>query len=235
MSTRSRSRQRPDDDARQDEGFFAYESAYGLDDDITDDDIEDFLHAKDAEEEKPSFWNLPTVAGLSTIGVGSAYLLQELGLFASGLDFSALVGPWLIGVLIILLGFGVLSWSPDRKARKQKQREKAARRRARSGASRRERTAERRSERKADRRERYEQRRSRFAKSRTNRKVLGVCGGLGQAFDIDPTLVRIAFVIALIAGSGAAIPVYFLLSWIMPDAPKPTAATLKDDDLIVIR
>ena len=240
MSTRTRPRQRPDEDAREDagletEGPFAYETAYGLDDDITDDDIEEFLHAKEAEETKPGFWNLPTVAGLSTIGVGSAYLLQELGLFASGLDFSALVGPWLIGVLIILLGFGVLSWSPDRKRRKQKQRQRAAQRRARGKADRSPSRRERRAERKAERKARYERRKGRFVKSRTNRKVFGVCGGIGQALGIDPTLVRIAFVIALIAGSGAAIPVYFLLSWLMPDAPKPTAETLTDDDLIIIR
>ncbi len=233
MSTRTRQRQQPDEEIREDDGPLAYESAYGLDDDITDADIEEFIHAKEAEEQKPGFWNLPTVAGLSTIGVGSAYLLQELGLFASGLDFAALVGPWLVGVLIILLGFGVLSWSPDHKRRTQRRREKATRR-AQSGgrsASRRERRVER----KADRKARYEQRRGRFAKSRTNRKLFGVCGGLGEALNIDPMLVRIAFVIAFIAGWGMSIPVYFLLSWLMPDAPKPTAGTLTDDNLIIIR
>ncbi|MEM1042589.1 MAG: PspC domain-containing protein [Bacteroidota bacterium] len=237
MSARTRNRKPSDGEAREPDEVFAYEAAYGLDDDITDDDIADFLHAKEAEEEKPGIWNLPTIAGLSTITVGSAYLLQELGLFASGFDFSALVGPWLIGVLIILLGFGVLSWSPDRKRRKQKQRERAARRRARAQAgrtaSRRERKQDRRerkTERRSDRRARYERRRGRFAKSRTNRKLFGVAGGIGEALGIDPTLVRIAFVIALIAGSGAAIPIYLLLAWLMPDA-KSTASAISDRDL----
>ncbi len=230
MSTRTRQRQRSDHDVHGPDDPFTYEAAYGLDDDITDDDIEDFLHAKEAEEAKPGFWNLPTVAGLSTIGVGSAYLLQELGLFASGFDFAGLVGPWLIGVLIILLGFGVLSWSPDRKRRTQKQREKAARRRARGRAERSTPRRERRAERRAERKARYERRKSRFAKSRTNRKLFGVCGGLGEALGIDPTLVRIAFVIAMIAGSGTAIPVYLLLAWLMPDA-QSAASTISDRDL----
>jgi phage shock protein C len=246
MSTRTR-RQRPsENDPYEAESVFAYETAYGLDDDITDDDIEDFLYSKDAEEQKPGFWNLPTAAGLSTIGVGSAYLLQELGLFSSGFDFSALVGPWLIGVLIILIGFGVLSWSPNRKKRKQKQRARAGRRRARSessraasGASRREQRKERKTERRTERRERFAARKQKFTKSRTNKKIFGVCGGIGQAFGIDPTLVRIAFVIALIAAGGTAIPIYLLLAWLMPNGDAVASdiadSDLDDDRLIIIR
>ncbi len=251
MSTRTRGR-RPSEDTSEHDALdggelFAYETSYGLDDDITDDDIEDFLREKEAEDEKPGFWNLPTVAGLSTIGVGSAYLLQELGFSPLAIDFSALVGPWLIGVLIILIGFGVLSWSPNRARRQQRQREKAARRSARRearkassrGGRRREKRENRRaskSERKAERRARYERRKSRFAKSRTNRKISGVCGGIGESLGIDPTLVRIAFVIALIAGSGMAIPVYLLLAWFMPTADTPKhASEIKDDHVIMIR
>ena len=251
MSTRTR-RQRPTEESSYEaEDLFSYESAYGLDDDITDDDIADFLYSKEAEEEKPSFWNLPTIAGLSTIAVGSGYLLQELGLFASGFDFSALVGPWLIGVLIILIGFGVLSWSPDRKRRKREQRRKAAARRARQRAQRdssrpsprrtdrKEGKKDRKAERRAERRARYEERKRSFTKSRTNRKIFGVCGGIGEAFGIDPTLVRIAFVIALIAAGGTAIPIYLLLAWLMPNAePKPKTGPvddLDDDRLIIIR
>lgn len=246
MSTRTRRRsseESPHEPERLDDDLFAYEASYGLDDEITDDDIEDFLREKEAEEEKPGFWNLPTIAGLSTIGVGSAYLLQELGFSPLAIDFSALVGPWLIGVLIILIGFGVLSWSPDRKRRKRKQRERAARRRARrQGRPASPRTERRQSkeERRAARRERFERRRGRFTKSRTNRKIAGVCGGIGEALGVDPTLVRIAFVIALIAGSGMAIPVYLLLAWLMPTAERPDLSPnpgppLDDERVIVIR
>lgn len=250
MSTRTRGPRRSEETSHDDQtldgdDLFSYETTYGLDDDITDDDIEAFLLEKEEEDDKPGFWNLPTVAGLSTIGVGSAYLLQELGFSPLAIDFSALVGPWLIGVLIILLGFGVLSWSPDRKKRKQRQREKAARRRAaresRKTSARRGRRKGRdrgksREERKAERRARYERRRGRFAKSRTNRKIAGVAGGIGEALGIDPTLVRIAFVIALIAGSGMAIPIYLLLAWLMPTADVPKSAKgIKDDQVIIIR
>ncbi len=244
MSTRTRGPRTPEESSEQERhdaaDLFSYEASYGLHDEITDDDIENFLREKEAEEEKPGFWNLPTIAGLSTIGVGSAYLLQELGFSPLAIDFSALVGPWLIGVLIILIGFGVLSWSPDRKRRKQKQRERAARRRSRPRTGPSTSRSQRKDERRATRRERYERRRGRFAKSRTNRKIAGVAGGIGEALGIDPTLVRIAFVIALIAGSGMAVPVYLLLAWLMPTAERPDISPnpgppLDDERVIMIR
>ncbi len=39
----------------------------------------------------------------------------------------------------------------------------------------------------------------RFALSRTNRKLLGVCGGIADYFSIDPLLVRLGFVVATLA------------------------------------
>ncbi len=49
----------------------------------------------------------------------------------------------------------------------------------------------------------------------TDKKVFGVCGGLGNYFDIDPTVVRIAFLVAfLIFGSGLLL--YLILAIAMP-------------------
>ncbi|MBR3109512.1 MAG: PspC domain-containing protein [Clostridia bacterium] len=53
-------------------------------------------------------------------------------------------------------------------------------------------------------------------KSRTNKKVAGVCGGIGEYFDIDPTLVRLGFVaLSFLAGGG--LMVYIIAAIIMPD------------------
>ncbi len=54
-------------------------------------------------------------------------------------------------------------------------------------------------------------------KSETDKKIAGVCAGLAEYFDVDPTLVRagyafISIVTALIPG----IVAYFVLDWIMP-------------------
>ena len=45
--------------------------------------------------------------------------------------------------------------------------------------------------------------RRRLERSRTDRVVAGVCGGLGDYFDVDPVIFRIAFVVlAFVGGAG---------------------------------
>jgi phage shock protein PspC (stress-responsive transcriptional regulator) len=55
-------------------------------------------------------------------------------------------------------------------------------------------------------------------RSRTNRKIAGVAGGLAEFFNADPTLIRVLFVVlALFGGSGLLI---YIVMWILvPDAP----------------
>ena len=56
-----------------------------------------------------------------------------------------------------------------------------------------------------------------LCKSNTNKKICGVCGGIAEYLNADPTLIRLAFaIVALAAGSG--ILAYFLAALIMPDA-----------------
>ena len=53
-------------------------------------------------------------------------------------------------------------------------------------------------------------------KSNTNKKVAGVCGGIGEYFGIDPTIVRLGFIaLSLLAGGGLA--VYIIAAIIIPD------------------
>ena len=53
---------------------------------------------------------------------------------------------------------------------------------------------------------------------RTGRKILGVCGGLANYFDIDPTIVRVAFaLIGLFWGAG--ILAYFIMALVIPENP----------------
>lgn len=55
-------------------------------------------------------------------------------------------------------------------------------------------------------------------KSRSNRMLAGVCGGIAEFFNIDPTLVRIAWVI-LVFAFGTGILAYILAAIIMPESP----------------
>ena len=55
----------------------------------------------------------------------------------------------------------------------------------------------------------------RLVRSSENRMLMGVCGGLGEHFDVDPTLVRVVFGIGLLAG-GSTLLVYIVLAIVMP-------------------
>jgi phage shock protein C len=50
-------------------------------------------------------------------------------------------------------------------------------------------------------------------RSRSDRVIGGVCGGLGRYLGLDPVLLRIAFVILAVAGGGGLI--IYLLGWIL--------------------
>lgn len=56
----------------------------------------------------------------------------------------------------------------------------------------------------------------RFHKS-SSRKLCGVCGGIAEYLDIDPTLVRIIWVL-LVLFAGTGILLYIILAFLMPDA-----------------
>ena len=62
----------------------------------------------------------------------------------------------------------------------------------------------------------------RLYRSRTDRQLAGVCGGLAQYFNIDATLIRVLFVVlALLGGPGLVI---YLLMWILvPEEPADAA------------
>ena len=55
-------------------------------------------------------------------------------------------------------------------------------------------------------------------KSDTNRMICGVCGGVGEYFNIDPTIVRLLFVFfGLTAAAG--IIAYIIAAIIIPSRP----------------
>lgn len=61
-----------------------------------------------------------------------------------------------------------------------------------------------------------------------SRVLGGVCGGIGEYFDVDPVLIRLLFVISIIAG-GVGVLVY-LISWlVIPNDPKCEHEDVKDE------
>lgn len=54
-------------------------------------------------------------------------------------------------------------------------------------------------------------------KSNTNKMICGVCGGLGEFFGIDPTIIRLTWaILGLMGGSG--IVAYLLAAVIIPNS-----------------
>lgn len=60
--------------------------------------------------------------------------------------------------------------------------------------------------------------RKRLYRSRKDKVIAGVCGGIADYFDIDPTWVRLIFIIFLLLG-GSAILVYLVMWLVVPLEP----------------
>ena len=60
---------------------------------------------------------------------------------------------------------------------------------------------------------------NRLFRSRFDRKVFGVCGGLGEYFHVDATIVRILFVISAFASFGLTLLLYAIMAIFVPEEP----------------
>lgn len=56
-------------------------------------------------------------------------------------------------------------------------------------------------------------------RSRTDKMVAGVCGGLAQYFNIDPTIVRLVFAALIIFAVGSPLLIYLILAVVIPLEP----------------
>lgn len=54
-------------------------------------------------------------------------------------------------------------------------------------------------------------------RSNRDKMLSGVCGGLGEYFNIDPTIIRLIW--AIFAFSGSGILVYLIASIVIPKSP----------------
>ena len=59
----------------------------------------------------------------------------------------------------------------------------------------------------------------RLYKSRTERKMFGVCGGIAAYFNADPTIVRLLFIIASFASFGFMLLLYVIMAIVTPREP----------------
>ena len=60
-----------------------------------------------------------------------------------------------------------------------------------------------------------------LTRSTSNRMIAGVCAGLGQYANIDPTLIRLVAVLLLFFSGPAAVIGYLVVALIVPEEPAP--------------
>lgn len=69
---------------------------------------------------------------------------------------------------------------------------------------------------------------NRLYRSRNNRMVSGICGGLGEFIGADPTLIRLAAVLLAFTFPGTFLA-YLLMIFIIPEEPVQDSPNLKPE------
>lgn len=192
--------------------------------------LRDFF--EEEQKEKTGIWNIATIAGIAMFFVGTLYILQLLGLnWGGGVEDFVTVLPIIGAILISLVGFGFLV-GDRRKVKKARKKQKQQRRAYFDRAfgsvdmdnetdssfkkdffKNKKRSANKESHHfGAPAFDAYAFRQSKkLYQSRTDKKLTGVCGGLGKYFGISSTIIRVLFVVTFFAGSGASLLIYIAL------------------------
>jgi phage shock protein C len=164
--------------------------------------LQNFMEEDEAYVKKTeNLLNPITLAGLAILSVSALTVLQIFFPFNAQMD--EILG-FIIGVggfFMLLTGLGIFT----RPKRKKKRPIKAQNQLGESGRA----------------TDVYGlERKKKLFKSRTNRRIAGVCGGIADYLGMDATMVRILFVIFTFIGSGSPILVYLALAVILPKASK---------------
>lgn len=74
----------------------------------------------------------------------------------------------------------------------------------------------------------------RLYRSRADRRIAGVCGGIADYLAVDPTIIRIIWVLFAIAG-GPGVVLYIILAAVIPEEPQyvqTSAEKVKHDEFV---
>ena len=55
-------------------------------------------------------------------------------------------------------------------------------------------------------------------RSLQNRKLCGVCGGIGEYLNLDPTVIRLIWIVLSIASFGTGLIAYIIAAIVMPES-----------------
>lgn len=201
--------------------------------------MQEFLKEEPKEDGK-GVWNFSTFAGLGMLFIAFTFLLQLVG-FPMG---QALAGfsqeaigalPIIGGILVTLVGFGFLvgDRKKERKAKKESKRKSRQNRKkniysndihgSEEFTSTLNNNLDSSSKSSSSTDYSYDnfgyRHAKRLMKSRTNKKIAGVCGGLAKYFGLSSTVVRFIFGAVFIMGWGTSLLIYIGLALAMPKEP----------------
>ena len=184
--------------------------------DISDEHLEsayrDFITEKPKQKADKGLVNFATVSGGIMLVLALFAFLQHLGINI-GPDISLMmhVMPLVGGLLVLIMGLG---WFKRRKKKRKAKKEEIPEFKY------------------ANTRKKqkdqsigfdaygYKEKRK-LMRSRTNKRIFGVCGGIAEYFGLDPTIVRVLFALSVVFW-GSTLIVYFILAIAMKKEPALT-------------
>lgn len=197
---------------------------------ISDSDIrttlDEFLEEDEKKKEKKSIWNISTITGIVLVLISAAFVGHSIGqaIGFTGLSFITgivTLAPYFGGVLLGLILISTFIKSREREQISSEEREQVNQTydkldeflyTNKSGKSK---TRAKKHSKLSNRLESVH----RLTKSRTDKKISGVCGGLAKYLGINSTIVRIIFVAAMLLGYGSFLLVYIAMAIVMPKEP----------------
>lgn len=197
---------------------------------ISDSDIrttlDEFLEEDEKKKEKKTIWNISTITGIVLVLISAAFVGHSIGqaIGFTGLSFVTgivSVAPYFGGVLLglILISTFVKSREKRQISREEKQQVNQTYDKLDeflyTNKSKQSKTKSRKQSKLSSRLESVH----RLTKSRTDKKISGVCGGLAKYLGINSTIVRIIFVAAMLLGYGSFLLVYIAMAIVMPKEP----------------
>ncbi|MBI4547688.1 MAG: PspC domain-containing protein [Ignavibacteriae bacterium] len=66
---------------------------------------------------------------------------------------------------------------------------------------------------------------TRLYRSTTNKKVAGICGGIGELANVDPTMVRLVLVLVTLFTGVVPFVIAYLIAWLIVPSGKPETPT----------
>lgn len=208
-------------------------SSINISEDDLQNSLKDFLeNDQEKKSSDKSIWNIRTVAGLAFIFLGLGYIGHLIATEIVGLGgvpiLDTMIGlaPYLGGALVAVTCLGMLNRSKrkNREIEKEERKNQAAYDKLDkflySDQSRGSSKKKSRTKRKTGGSFSQSFRKSNtLSRSRTDKKIFGVCGGLAKHLGISSTVLRIIFIAAFFLGYGSFLLVYIAMAVVMPKEP----------------